>query len=488
MSDSNPISSRVPPQALEAEQAVLGGILLDSRVVNEVSEIVEPGHFYRENHAQIYQAMLDLSAVNAPIDALTLQDRLSKMGVLEQVGGVEYLGELASRVPSAINAPIYATLIREKYILRGLITAGQTIVGEAYNEPPDVELFVDQAEQQIFAIAQQKVQQPFVPIKRIINEAIARIEKLEAQENVISGVPTGFYAMDKMMSGLQPDELIILAARPSMGKTSLALNMALNAALEHNKSIGFFSLEMSKLELTIRLLCSLGQVDSQRFRTGKLSDKEWMKLTGAADRLSRANIYIDDSAGQSEMAVRSKARRMQRQHGLDAIFIDYLQLMSATRLSRDSKREQEISQISRALKALAKELHVPVVALSQLNRDLEKRQDKRPIMSDLRESGAIEQDADVILFIHRDIQYDKEAVDKQFDAEVIIAKQRNGPTGKVSLRYVAEYTLFQNISTNEGPSGGYGGGMPSGLSHAPGGGAGYADEEPPFGDDDDMGY
>lgn len=446
---TNTAQYKVPPHSNDAEQAVLGAVLLDQRTINVAAEMLRPEHFYRDTHAKIFQAMLDLSAQNAPIDALTLQDRLAKMGALEQIGGVEYLVDLAARCPSATNAKSYAEMIRETSIVRRMIQAGQTITGEGFDEPGDVSEYIDRSEKLVFDVANERTEQPYLPIKRLVNEAILRIEELEHTTGGISGVPTGFYALDKMTSGLQPGELIILAARPAMGKTSLALNMAISAAVDHGKSVGIFSFEMTRIEMTIRLMCSIAKIDSQKFRNGALSDSEWIKLTSAAEKLSRARIYIDDTAGQSEMAIRSKARRMQAQHGLDLIVIDYLQLMTASRTSRESKREQEISQISRSLKALAKELHLPVLALSQLNRDLEKRADKRPQMSDLRESGAIEQDADVILFIYRDIVYDKEAVDKKNDAEVIISKQRSGPTGTVYLRYVPEFTLFQNTVGDE---------------------------------------
>ena len=434
---------------MEAEQAVLGGILIDSRAVNEVGEILRPEHFYAESHRHLYAAIEELANHAQPIDFVTLKDKLEKQGTLEAAGGLEYLTELAARVPTAANVRAYARLVREKAILRQTIHAGMDIVAEGFDDPPDVEEYLDVVEKRIFDISQQKVERPYRPIREVVGEAFRRIEELDAQQGAVPGVPTGFYDLDKMTAGLQPSELIIIAARPSMGKTSLALNLAVSAALQHGKSVGVFSLEMSRQELVVRMLCSLAKVDSQKFRTGSLTDKEWMALSGAADRLSESSLYLDDSADLNVMALRSKARRMKLLHKVDLILIDYLQLMRGVGLSRDASREQEISQISRSLKALAKELEIPVVALSQLNRDLEKRMDKRPQLSDLRESGAIEQDADVILFIYRDIYYHPENVEGENKSEILVAKQRSGPTGTVTLRYFKEFTLFENFAPDE---------------------------------------
>ncbi|RJO68068.1 MAG: replicative DNA helicase [Myxococcales bacterium] len=446
----DPSLQRVPPHSVDAEQAVLGGVLLDARSVNEVMELVHPEDFYLESHRCIYQAIAELSNHAEPIDLVTLKDRLEKLGKLETAGGVEYLSELASRVPTAAHARSYARLIKEKSLLRRAIAAGLDIVGEGFDDPPDIEEYLDQAEKKIFEVTQDKIERPFFPIRELVSEAFKRIETLDAQKGGVSGVPTGFHDLDRMTSGLQPAELIIVAARPSMGKTSLALNIALTAALEQKLSVGIFSLEMSRQELVIRMMCTLAKVDSQKFRTGHLDDKEWMRLVDAADRLNETRVYIDDTAALTVVALRSKARRMKMLHGLDMVIVDYLQLMQGSLgRKREASREQEISDISRSLKGLAKELEIPVMGLSQLNRDLEKRQDKRPQMSDLRESGAIEQDADVILFIYRDIVYNPENTDKENLAEILLSKQRSGPTGKVELRYTREFTLFENYISDE---------------------------------------
>ncbi len=445
----DPTFQRVPPHSIDGEQAVLGGILLDSRRINEVLEILRPEHFYMQSHRDIYKAMMELSDKQLPLDVVTLKDKLEGMGKLDTIGGIEYISELASMVPTAANVAVYARIIREKALLRQTIEAGIDIVSEGFEEPSDVEEFLDRAEKRLFDVTQEKLEQPYHPIKSVVKEAFKRIEQLDENTGSVVGVPTGFTKLDQMTSGFQPSELIIVAARPSMGKTSLALNIAQNAALNDGAKVGIFSLEMSRTDLVIRMMCSIGRVDSQKFRTGHLDDNEWIKLVESADRLNNAPIYLDDTAGINVMALRAKARRMKMNHGLDMVLIDYLQLMQGTSSHRDQNREQEISQISRSLKALAKELEIPVIALSQLNRDLEKRQDKRPQMSDLRESGAIEQDADVILFIYRDIVYNPDNIEKETDGELIIAKQRSGPTGIVPVRYFREYTLFDNYIRDE---------------------------------------
>ncbi len=454
---SDPLLQRVPPHSIDAEQALLGGILIDANSLNMVTEIVRPEHFYQESHRHIFTAVLELSSQAAPIDLVTLKDRMEKAGVLDTVGGVEYLAELAARVPTAAHATAYARLIREKALLRNIIHAGMEIVGEGFDDPPDVEDFVDRMEKRLFDISQEKIEQPYRQIKDVVHEAFKRIEELDSHVPGAGGVNTGFYELDRMTSGLQPSELIIVAARPAMGKTSLALNIATHAALNVGAKVGVFSLEMSRNELVIRMMCALARVDSQNFRTGRLNDKEWVDLSTAADRLSATEIFIDDAADLNIMALRSKARRMKMMHGLDLVIVDYLQLMRGVGLGRDASREQEISQISRSLKGLAKELEIPVMALSQLNRDLEKRQDKRPQLSDLRESGAIEQDADVIIFIYRDSYYNPDKVEEENNAEVIVAKQRSGPTGKAEVRYFRQYTLFENASDEDDDAyGGYG--------------------------------
>jgi replicative DNA helicase len=440
---------RVPPHSTEAEQAVLGGILLDSRRINDISDSLMPEHFYSSSHQKIYQAILELSHKGEPIDLLTLTDKLEKAGVLNEIGGVEYLGELAGATPTAANAVAYAKIIREKSILRQVIGAGLDIVAEGFEEPPDVEEYLDSVEKRVFEISKEKIDKPFHLMRDVVAEAFKRIEELDASTGDVSGIPSGLIELDRLTTGFHPAELLILAARPSMGKTSLALNIAQNAAIQHGKAVGIFSLEMSRQELVIRMLCSLGKVDSQKFRTGKLGDAEWLALSEAADKLNDSRIYIDDSADIHQISLRSKARRMKAQHGLDMIMIDYLQLMRAYGMKRDANREQEISTISRSLKALAKELEIPVLALSQLNRELEHRTNKRPMMSDLRESGAIEQDADVIMFIYRDAVYNPDNIESENIAELIVAKHRAGPTGLVKLRYFREYTLFENLALDD---------------------------------------
>lgn len=439
------IMQRIPPHSVEAEQAVLGGVLLDSRRIDDVSELLLPEHFYMDSHRKIFTAILEMVNSKMPVDLLTLKATLEKHGTLEDVGGIDYISELSGKVPTAANAGTYAKLIREKATLRKVIEAGLDIVSEGFEEPAEVEEYLDSVEKRIFDISSNKISKPFHHVKGIIGDAFRRIEELDAATGEVTGVPSGFYNMDKLTTGFHPATLNIVAARPAMGKTSFALNIAQNAALNSGKRIGIFSLEMSRQELVVRMLCSLAKVDSMHFRTGNLDDDEWMQLSEAADKLNDAPIMIDDSSDLNQISIRSKARRMKQQYGLDMIVIDYLQLMSAYGLNRTANREQEISTISRSLKGLSKELEIPVIALSQLNRDLEKRQDKHPQMSDLRESGAIEQDADMIMFIYRDIVYNPDHVDMENIAEVKVAKNRSGPTGKVDLRYFKQFTLFENL-------------------------------------------
>ncbi len=442
---NEPSLQRIPPHSLDAEQAVLGAVLLRSESINDIQDVLRPEDFYMESHGHIYASFVELAKNAQPIDLITVKDALEKSGKLESVGGVAYLTELVGHVPTASMAGNYARIIHEKSLLRRMIHAGFDIVSEGYEEPGDVDDYIDRSEKKIFDVSQNKTEQPYLPIRDILGESFRRIEELDARTGEVSGVPSGFYALDKITSGFQPGELVIVAARPSMGKTSLALNVASNAALDHGRSVGVFSLEMSRQELVIRMLCSHARVDSQKFRIGRLSDEEWIRLTDATTPLGNAKVFIDDSARLNDTTIRSKSRRMKTIHGLDMIIVDYLQLMHGAGKGRDTNREQEIAQISRSLKGLAKELEIPVIALSQLNRDLEKRQDKRPQMSDLRESGAIEQDADVIAFIYRDIVYNPDNLDKENTAEVIVAKNRSGPTGRVDLRYFREFTRFENF-------------------------------------------
>ncbi len=437
---------RIPPQNIEAEQSVLGTILLSDHSLSTVLELLESSDFYRDNHKLIFEAMIILFEKNEPQDIITVSNQLKNLNQLEQAGGVAYLATLTSIVPVTSNLVHYAKIIRQKAVLRNLITVNTEIASRCYEEQGDIDGLVDDAEQAIFEIARSKSDQSFTALKRIIPGAFETVEQLFKRKEQITGVPTGFHELDKMTAGLQPSDLIILAGRPSMGKTALAMNIAQNTALLDKTGVAIFSLEMSKEQLAMRLLCSAGHIDSQRVRTGKLHDNDWPKLSRAVGMLTEAPMYIDDSAAISVLEMRAKVRRLAAQHPLGLIIVDYLQLMRGRNSSEN--RTQEISEISRSLKAMAKELKVPVVALSQLNRGLESRTDKRPMMSDLRESGAIEQDADVICFIYRDEVYNKEDTNPNIGiAEIIIGKQRNGPTGTVKLTFIKEFTMFENLSS-----------------------------------------
>jgi len=437
---------KVPPQNIEAEQSILGGILLDNHAVNSVLEILEAGDFYSEAHRKIFSSIVDLSEKNEPSDLITLSNILRDKKQIDNVGGMAYLASLVDNVPSAANIAYYSKIVKEKSILRRLIGASTEILNKSYNTTEDVENVLDDAEHAIFEISENKIKPSFFPLKDIIKDSFKAIEKLYEKKALITGITTGFEELDRLTAGFQKSELIIIAGRPSMGKTALAINMAQNAAIEMGIPIALFSLEMSKEQLAIRMLSSEARVDSQRLRKGFLGETDWPKLTTAAGRLSDASIYIDDTPAISVLEMKAKSRRLKAEKGLGLIVLDYLQLMRGRNTSLP--REQEISEISRSLKALAKELDVPVVALSQLNRQVETRTDKRPFMADLRESGAIEQDADVILFIYRDELYNKSEDNPEKGlAEIIVGKQRNGPTGKVKLAFLSEYTRFENLAT-----------------------------------------
>jgi len=439
---------KVPPQNIEAEQSILGGILLDNHAVNSVLEILEVGDFYNEAHRKIFSSIVDLSEKNEPSDLITLSNILRDKKQIDNVGGVAYLASLVDNVPSAANIAYYSKIVKEKSILRRLIGASTEILNKSYNTTADVENVLDDAEHAIFEISENKIKPSFFPLKDIIKDSFKAIEKLYEKKALITGITTGFEELDRLTSGFQKSDLVIIAGRPSMGKTALAINMAQNAAIEMGIPIALFSLEMSKEQLAIRMLSSEARVDSQRLRKGFLGETDWPKLTTAAGRLSDASIYIDDTPAISVLEMKAKSRRLKAEKGLGLIVLDYLQLMRGRNSSLP--REQEISEISRSLKALAKELDVPVVALSQLNRQVETRTDKRPYMADLRESGAIEQDADVILFIYRDEIYNKSEDNPEKGlAEIIVGKQRNGPTGKVKLAFLSEYTRFENLTTTK---------------------------------------
>ena len=438
------LAQRLPPQSLEAEVSVLGGILLENEALSRVLEVLGEGDFYREAHRKIFSAILELFERNEPADLITLSEVLKKRAAFEEVGGIEYLNSLVNSVPTAANISYYAKIIKEKSILRKLINRATEIVSQGYGDAGNVDDFLDRAEHSIFEISEDRVRPSFYPIKEIIKSSFKTIEKLYEKRQLITGVPTGFTRLDELTSGLQPSDLIIVAGRPSMGKTAFALNIAQHAAIEAGVPAAVFSLEMAKEQLALRMLCSEAKVDAHRLRGGFLSESDWPKLTRAAGNLSEAPIFIDDTAGLTALEMRAKSRRLRAERNLGLIIVDYLQLMRG-RADSDT-REQEISDISRSLKALAKELNVPVVALSQLNRRVEERGDKRPQLADLRESGAIEQDADVIIFLYRDEVYNK-SEDKKGKAEIIIGKQRNGPTDRFELAFLDKYTCFENLST-----------------------------------------
>jgi replicative DNA helicase len=452
------IGRKVLPNSPEAEASVIGGILLHPKAFMQVVELVSPEDFYHPAHAAIFQAMIELDETGKPIDAITVAEQMrsnDSIGRLRAVNGEAYFIELMSQVVTIENIAFHGRMVRGKATVRHLIEAAQEIAAHGYGEYGDVEDFIDNAERSVFEIAQRTQRSSFEPIRKILGAAIKAVEKRYDRKQAITGVPSGYHKLDAMTAGFQPSELIIIAARPSMGKTSLVMNAVQNAAIEFGVPALVFSLEMSKESLVERLLCSESRVDSQRLRGGFLDQRDWINLTKAASRISEAPIWIDDSGAPTLLEVRAKARRWRsdpniwkqpEQHGI--IVIDYLQLIQGRPAGREQNREREISEISRGLKALAKELRVPVIALSQLNRAVESRGDKRPMLSDLRESGAIEQDADVIAFIYRDEFYNKESTDKGV-AEVIIGKQRNGPTGTVRLAFLNQYTRFENLAERD---------------------------------------
>jgi replicative DNA helicase len=444
------ILKRVPPQNVEAEQSVLGAVLLDNDAINQAIEILAAEDFYRESHREIFRAMVALSERNQPVDAITLTDTLRTGGVLEAVGGAGYIAELAACVPTAANAGHYSRIVREKALLRSLASVATEIASGAYDTPPNVDEYLDESEHKVFEISERRIRQSFHTMPELTRESIRLLERLYERKELVTGVPTGFLDLDRLTAGLQPSDLIVIAARPSMGKTALALNIAAHAATECEPRVGvaLFSLEMSKEQLVLRMLCAEGRVDSSRARAGYLGERDFPKLAQAAARLSEAPIFIDDSSDTSSIVLKAKCRRLMRERNanLGLIIVDYLQLMRSARPGES--REKEIAEISRSLKALAKELKVPVVALSQLNRQVETRPDRRPLLADLRESGAIEQDADVIAFIYRDEMYHRESKEPGV-AEIIVAKQRNGPTGTAKLTYLTQFTRFENYAPEE---------------------------------------
>jgi replicative DNA helicase len=434
----------VPPQNLDAEESVLGAMMLSPGAIGAVSEVLDAGDFYRESHAKIYRASLSLYARGEPVDAITLVDELEERGDLDDAGGRERIHELAALVPATANAGHYAKIVREMATLRGLIRVGAEVARLGWERPGEAQELVDQAEQIVFELSQSRVASEFSHIESLLKESFERITTLYEAGDDITGVPSGYRDIDRLTGGFQPGNLIIVAARPSMGKSALGLGMATNLGVRAQIPVALFTLEMSKSEVTQRLMCSEAKVESNRLRTGKLAVDDWPRLTAACDKLAKAPIYVDDTGSITMMEIRAKARRLKTQEPtLGLIIVDYLQLMTTG--ASVENRVQEVSQISRQLKVLARDLDVPVLAMSQLSRAVEQRHDKRPILSDLRESGAIEQDADLVFFIYRDEYYNEES-DQQGLAEVICAKHRNGPTGSEKLSFLKRYAKFADLA------------------------------------------
>jgi replicative DNA helicase len=448
MAETEASSHKLPPQNIEAEQSVLGGVLIENEAVHKVMEILTAEDFYRDAHRKIYDALMDLAERDEPADLITLTNELRKKEHLDSVGGASYVTSLIDSVVTAANIEYYAKIVKEKAILRKLIDTSTEIITHSYEDRSDVEGLLDEAERAIFEISENRVKPSFYSIRDIVKQSFKTIERLYEKKELVTGVPSGYRDLDQRTAGFQPSDLIIVAGRPSMGKTAFCLNVAQYAAIEKRTPVAIFSLEMSKEQLVIRMLCSEAQVEGTRLRTGFLTESDWPRLTLAAGNLSDAPIFIDDAAALSILELRAKARRLNAEHGIGMIMIDYLQLMRGR--AKVENRQQEISEISRSLKALAKELNIPVIAVSQLSRRTEERQGMRPQLSDLRESGAIEQDADVILFIYRDEVYNRsEDNPNRGKAEVIIGKQRNGPTGKFELAFLEKFTTFKELYKGE---------------------------------------
>jgi len=450
-------AQRTPPHNIEAEQSVLGGVLIEKDAINKVLEVLSPdgSDFYHPVHARLFGGMVNLFESNTPIDAVTLTDAFKDSDFLSPVGGISYIGELVETTPTAANINYYVRIVREKALMRRLITAATEIASRGYDGVENADEFIDDAERLIFSVSQDRAKRSFYALKDLIKDSFEAIERLYEQKTRVTGVSTGYKDLDNLTSGLQDSDLIIIAGRPSMGKTSFCLNIAENAAIENETPVAIFSLEMSKEQLVQRMLASRARVDLHKLRSGHLKDEDWGRLTTAVGTLFDAPIFIDDTPAQSVLEMRAKARRWKAELGLKLVIVDYLQLMRGRR--NTDNREQEISEISRSLKAMAKELHLPVIALSQLSRRTEQREGNRPQLSDLRESGAIEQDADVVMFVYREALYKRcECPDKQFctcdwkkTAEILVRKQRNGPTGDIKLTFLNEYTRFEDQAPAE---------------------------------------
>jgi replicative DNA helicase len=444
-------SLRIPPHSIEAEQSVIGGLLRDNAAWDRIADFMHAEDFYRYDHRIIFEQMVRLINAGKPADVITVYESLVQLGKAEEVGGLQYLNAMAQNTPSAANIRRYAEIVRDRGVLRQLITVADEVSGKAFNpQGAEVKQILDEAESRIFAIAEQGARgaQGWLPVQPLLTQVVERIDELYSRDNQgeITGVPTGFIDLDKMTSGLQPGDLVIVAGRPSMGKTAFSVNIGENVAVDAGLPVAIFSMEMGGVQLAMRMLGSIGQLDQHRLRTGKLTDEDWPRLTHAIQKMNDAQIFIDETPALNPIEMRARARRLARQCGkLGLIIVDYLQLMQGSKPG--DNRASEISEISRSLKGLAKELQCPVIALSQLNRSLEQRPNKRPVMSDLRESGAIEQDADVIIFLYRDEVYNPDSPDKG-TAEIIIGKQRNGPIGAIRLTWIGQYTKFGNYSGN----------------------------------------
>ena len=438
---------RLPPHSLEAEQSVLGAILIDRETIIEIAEFLQPQDFYRQAHGTIYKAMLDLFERREPVDLVTVAETLERGEDLEQIGGRAYLSQLSNQTPTAVHAVQYARIVERKAVLRNLIGAAGKIAGIGYEDPAEVQEAIDRAESELFQVSNRRMTTGFSQLKELLHAAYDRLDYLHAHRGELSGISSGFLDLDQLTTGFQRSDLIIVAARPSVGKTSFALNIAEHAAVREHKTVGVFSLEMSKEQLVLRLLSSVANIDSKRLRSGFLEELDFTRIAPAMNDLSEAALYFDDTPNITSMELRTKARRLQAESGLDLVIVDYLQLMQAATTNRDSNRVQEVSEISRGLKALARELSVPVIALSQLSRQPEMRESKEPRLSDLRESGAIEQDADLVLFLYREKERAPE--DSDVDGEVInckLAKHRNGPTGDIQLWFRKSQTRFQSYA------------------------------------------
>ncbi|WP_353097452.1 replicative DNA helicase [Tissierella praeacuta] len=439
----NQLIGRIPPHSLEAEQSVLGAMILDKDAINTAIEIIRPDDFYKEANREIFEAILILFNKNEPVDLITLSEELKRRGTLENIGGVTYLADLSSAVATTANVKYYCKIVEEKSILRRLIKSCDDVIVKSYENSDEVNAIIENAEKAIFDITQGRHREGFSPLNEVLLSSFSQIEERAANQGTLTGLTTGFIDLDNKLSGLQKSDLILLAARPSMGKTAISVNIVTNAALKANAKVAVFSLEMSKEQLVQRMISATAHVDLQKIISGRLSEEEWIQVINSMGPLSQADIFIDDTAGISLMEMKAKCRRLKIEKGLDLVMIDYLQLMQLD--GRQENRQQEISAISRGLKALAKEMECPVIALSQLSRAPELRTDHRPILSDLRESGAIEQDADVVLFLYRDEYYHEDSEKKNI-GEVIIAKHRNGPTGSLELVFKKEYTKFVNMA------------------------------------------